>query len=202
MNNLLFQCLCKVLFRNLNITLTSTVLSSHSRVSNKKNDPFLYAELILILNSFYFYFQHGRLKVRTSEEEAARKKKEQELKVIAYRKGMFKIKEKRLLDEYDDELMQITASILSKNPDLFTLWNIRRECILLMNEKQPSAELFDKDLNFTENCLLVNPKSYCAWHHRCWILEHSPEPKWQREVDMCTKYLKMDERNCKLNGSK
>lgn len=111
---------------------------------------------------------------------------------------MFKIKEKRLLDEYDEELMQIIGLILSKNPDIFTLWNIRRECILLMNEKQPSAVLFDKDLDFTETCLLVNPKSYCAWHHRCWILEHSPEPNWQREVDTCTKYLKMDERNCKF----
>lgn len=146
-------------------------------------------------NSEKFLFQHGRLKVRTSEEEAARKKKEQELKVKAYRQGMFKIKEKRLLDEYDEELMQILTAILSKNPDIFTLWNIRRECIQLMSDKGP--ELFEKELNLTENCLLVNPKSYCAWHHRCWILEHSPEPNWQREVDVCTKYLKMDERNCK-----
>ncbi|KAG4070033.1 hypothetical protein HA402_013693 [Bradysia odoriphaga] len=136
---------------------------------------------------------HGRLKVRTSEEEAARKKKEQELKVKAYRQGMFKIKEKRLLDEYDDELMQILTAILSKNPDIFTLWNIRRECIQLMGDKGP--ELFEKELSLTESCLLVNPKSYCAWHHRCWVLEHSPEPNWQREVDVCTKYLKMDERN-------
>lgn len=108
---------------------------------------------------------------------------------------MFKIKEKRLLDEYDDELLQNLTAILAKNPDIFTLWNIRRECILSMSDRGQS--LFEKELNLTETCLLINPKSYCAWHHRCWVLENSPEPNWKREVDVCTKYLKLDERNCK-----
>lgn len=137
------------------------------------------------------------MKIRTTEEEAARKKKEQELKMKAYRQAMFKIKEKRLLDEYDKELLQIIGSILSKSPDISTLWNIRRECILSMHEKQPMPELFKKDLVFTENCLQVNPKSYCVWHHRCWILEHSPVPNWQAEIDTCSRYLKLDARNCK-----
>lgn len=149
--------------------------------------------------------QHGRLKVRTSAEEAARKKKEQEQKVKLYRAGMKQILEKRVAQQYDDEMMSLTTAILGKNPDISTLWNIRRDCILLQLKDADNIggddklkQTFQKDLDFTEHCLLVNPKSYCVWHHRCWILENSPQPNWTGEVDVCTKYLKLDERNCKL----
>lgn len=141
---------------------------------------------------------HGRLKVRTSAEEAARKKKEQELKVKAYRAGMTKILSKRHDNELDDEMLNLTGQILSRNPDVYTLWNIRKECILKMQEDKEVADvqgIYDKDLNFTEQCLMVNPKSYGGWHHRCWILENCPEPNWEKELSLCNKYLKLDERN-------
>lgn len=142
--------------------------------------------------------QHGRLKVRTTEEEAQRKKNEQALKVKAYRAAMSKIIEKRAAEQYDVELLQLTASVLSRNPDVFTLWNIRREFLLRLKADKPDEvqEVYTKDLQLTEQCLQVNPKSYCAWHHRCWILENITEPNWDHEVQLCTKYLRMDERNC------
>jgi len=74
------------------------------------------------------------LKVRTSAEEAARKKKEQEQKVIAYRAGMGKIFAKRAANEFDQEMLELTGKILCVNPDIYTLWNIRKECILKMIE--------------------------------------------------------------------
>lgn len=43
---------------------------------------------------------------------------------------MDRIAEKRKAGELDDEMMQLTANILSKNPDIVTLWEIRKECIL------------------------------------------------------------------------
>lgn len=139
---------------------------------------------------------HGRLKVRTSAEEAARKQKEREQKAKAFRAGMGRILMKKVTDELDDEMMQLTGKILSANPDVATLWNLRRRCILKLAEAEPeNQKQFDDDLRFTEMCLQVNPKSYCAWHHRCWCLENCPSPDWQKEVDLCTKYLKLDERN-------
>ncbi|XP_055548467.1 geranylgeranyl transferase type-2 subunit alpha [Wyeomyia smithii] len=141
---------------------------------------------------------HGRLKVRSSAEEAARKRKEQEEKAQKFRSGMGRILLKKVSDELDDEMMELTGRILTSNPDIATLWNLRRRCIqkmVLEEEEDFKQGLFDKDLNFTEMCLQVNPKSYCAWHHRCWILENAPAPNWQKEVDLCTKYLKLDERN-------
>jgi uncharacterized membrane protein YkoI len=32
-------------------------------------------------------------------------------------------------DEYDEEIMELTGELLTKNPDIYTLWNIRREAI-------------------------------------------------------------------------
>ncbi|CAO1356209.1 unnamed protein product, partial [Diamesa hyperborea] len=139
---------------------------------------------------------HGRLKVRTSAEEALRKKKEQDLKAKAYRNGMDKILAMRSKAEFDQPLLDLSAKILSVNPDLNTLWNIRRECILKMTENdKENTVLFDRDLGFTENCLQIQPKSYGAWHHRIWILENCPVADWNREVELCTRYLRKDERN-------
>lgn len=143
---------------------------------------------------------HGRLKVRTSAEEAIRKKKEHDLKAKAYRHGMDKIFAMRAANQLDQTLLDIAAKILSVNPDLSTLWNIRRECILKMIAvDEPDYSIFDRDLGFTESCLMVQPKSYGAWHHRVWILENCPTPDWDREVKLCTTYLKKDERNCKFD---
>ncbi|XP_067643900.1 geranylgeranyl transferase type-2 subunit alpha [Eurosta solidaginis] len=144
---------------------------------------------------------HGRLKVRTTEEERERKKKEQTLKVKAYKAAMAKIQDKRSRQELDDEMLQLTSQILLRNPDVSTLWNVRREYVehktktAIVEPLDEHQAIYDIELSFSEQCLLVNPKSYNTWHHRCWTLEHSPNPNWEREVQLCSKYLKMDERN-------
>ncbi|XP_052836033.1 geranylgeranyl transferase type-2 subunit alpha [Drosophila gunungcola] len=172
---------------------------------------------------------HGRVKVRTTEEERERKKKEQALKVRAYRAAMGRIQKKREAGELDNELLTLTVQILQRNPDVSTLWNIRRECVLeklskLRDEQERSLQeegenaiqeellkdspkvqeslaedkahsIFICELDLTEQCLMVNPKSYNAWHHRCWTLEQNPRADWQRELLLCNKYLKFDERN-------
>ncbi|KAL7728079.1 hypothetical protein ACLKA6_017928 [Drosophila palustris] len=185
---------------------------------------------------------HGRVKVRTTEEERERKKKEQVLRMRAYRVAMTRIQKKRNAGELDDELLGLTVQILQRNPDISTLWNIRRECVLhkivqlekaaeipvapaadesaalegegeaggdkgdgdkevvvVAEEKPTAAELlqgiYATELGLTEQCLMVNPKSYNSWHHRCWTLEQNPQADWQRELQLCNKYLKYDERN-------
>lgn len=156
---------------------------------------------------------HGRLKVRTTEEERERKKKEQALKVKAYKAAMSKIMSKRKSLEYDDEMIMYTTPILQRNPDVSTLWNIRRECILAkvkklkeeektvdedgekLNREEAIQKVFETEIYLTEQCLQVNPKSYNIWHHRMWLLEQAPQANWQREVLLCNKYLKIDERN-------
>ncbi|KAK4879472.1 hypothetical protein RN001_007618 [Aquatica leii] len=129
---------------------------------------------------------HGRLKVRTTEEQQLLKRKEQQKKLIAYRMGM-----KQILD-----------SRKPVNPDIYTLWNYRKEVALLeinsninIEETEKLSNFLENELKLTEQCLLANPKSYSSWHHRYWILEHNPEANWKKEFDLCTKYLTMDDRN-------
>lgn len=43
---------------------------------------------------------------------------------------------------------------------------------------------------------MTNPKAYCVWLHRRWVLEHSPDPQWVYEKSLCDLFLKHDERNC------
>lgn len=158
-------------------------------------------KLDIVKGLCFFLFccsKHGRVKVRTTEQEAERKKKEQAIKLKAYQISMAKILAKRAAGQYDDELMELTVAVLIRNPDIFTLWNIRREYLLQIKADDPEAaeEKLKKELPLTESCIQTNPKSYNAWHHRCWALENMAAPNWENEVKLCTKYLHLDERNC------
>lgn len=139
------------------------------------------------------------MKVRTSEEEEQQRKLKQEAKLKVYIPCLERIFAKRKANELDSELITLTGNILISNPDFYTLWNVRKQCFLsaLENpEDRDLVDMFNRDLDFTEGCLRTNPKSYGAWHHRCWLLENHPQSDYAKEVALCTRYLKLDERNC------
>ncbi|CAK9801484.1 Geranylgeranyl transferase type-2 subunit alpha [Anthophora quadrimaculata] len=73
---------------------------------------------------------HGRVKVRTTAEQEAIKNKEKVEKLARYKAGMSIVFEKRRNNVYDDELMTVSGRILLQNPDIYTLWNIRREAFI------------------------------------------------------------------------
>ncbi|XP_076041639.1 rab geranylgeranyltransferase subunit alpha [Oratosquilla oratoria] len=140
---------------------------------------------------------HGRLKVKTTEEQAAEKAKEREEKRKQYLGGLNLVLDKRSKGVYDEEGLNVLAQLLMVNPDALTLWNFRREILVILKGDSEGTwqTLLIRELKMIENCLLKNPKSYGAWHHRSWILDVIPEPPWEEELDICSKYLKMDERN-------
>lgn len=145
---------------------------------------------------------HGRVKVRTSEEQRLLKEKEQQKKLAAYKMGMKHIASTRNKTTYDPESFSICTQILNLNPHIYTLWNYRKEVILIEKEKcKESGEskkfvnLLDNELTFTEQSIFSSPKNYSSWHHRYWVLEQHPEPNWEKEFQLCTKYLTTDDRN-------
>lgn len=75
--------------------------------------------------------QHGVLKVRTTEEQRLKKKKEQEKKLAAYHQSVKQILNARAEGLYDTKNLQLCALVLSSNPDVYTLWNYRKEAVLL-----------------------------------------------------------------------
>lgn len=88
--------------------------------------------------------QHGKIaKACLTDEEALRKRKEQEIKLRAYRALMMKIFSKRFKNDYDMEMLEVTGKLLIVNPNIQTLWNVRRETILkLVAENRWVLHLF------------------------------------------------------------
>lgn len=140
---------------------------------------------------------HGQVKIRTSAEQKAARERERAEKLRLY------------VNEYDNiinnrqsidliSLLKQTENILSEHPDCFTLWNIRREILLKLNEEQ-QKDYFQKELYTTQKCLQSNPKSYSCWFQRQWILKELNEKfqinLYQNELQLCKKYLEYDERN-------
>ncbi|KAG8187795.1 hypothetical protein JTE90_025833 [Oedothorax gibbosus] len=141
---------------------------------------------------------HGRIKVRTSEEQAEIKRREQQEKLKIYLGVTSKIVSKRAAGEHDLEGLELTGQLLLKNPDFYTLWNYRREILLAWKPDKTVEELRSiclVELDLTQNCLRVSPKSYSAWNHRLWTMEFHPEGDWNRELKLCNYFLSQDERN-------
>lgn len=42
---------------------------------------------------------------------------------------------------------------------------------------------------------MANPKSYAAWFHRYWVLEHQESPDLDKELELCKMALQADCRN-------
>jgi len=136
---------------------------------------------------------HNRLKVRTTEAQKAAADREKEKKLQLYRNTINDVFERRSRNEYDVLALKSSEGLLRSNPDIVTIWNYRKEILLHL---KPSEEIINDELYLTEKCLQVNPKSYSAWYHRNWLLDNvDPSPDWNRELQLCTKYLKIDERN-------
>ncbi|KAK4321731.1 hypothetical protein Pmani_007472 [Petrolisthes manimaculis] len=141
---------------------------------------------------------HGRLKIKTTAEQAAEKQKEREQKRKLYLGGITQAFAKRTSNIHDEEGLKITAQLLTANPDAATLWNFRREILLAMKEELDEEKWSTKllgEMGVVESCLGKNHKSYGAWHHRAWVMNTHPAPPWKDELKLCNKYLKMDERN-------
>ena len=74
---------------------------------------------------------HGRLKVKTTEQQEAEKKAEKTKRVKHYQATMKAIFDRRESGQLDQELLGMTAGVLVGNPDISTLWNIRKEMLEL-----------------------------------------------------------------------
>ncbi|XP_044129180.1 geranylgeranyl transferase type-2 subunit alpha isoform X2 [Bufo gargarizans] len=141
---------------------------------------------------------HGRLKVKTTLEQQEAKNKEREKKLQLYVSATQAAFNKRKAGQLDKEALELTAQILALNPDFASLWNLRREVFFAFAADRSDEEmgsLYVAELSFLESCLRVNPKSYGTWYHRCWIMQHMPEPDWSRELTLCNRFLEIDERN-------
>lgn len=78
---------------------------------------------------------HGRLKVKTTAQQEAEKKANRQRKVKEYKHAMEAVAQARKQGHLE-EAMKVSAAILMANPDISTMWNIRKEVILKQKKKE------------------------------------------------------------------
>ena len=109
-----------------------------------------------------------------------------------------------------DDALASTTTLLSLNPDYYSVWNYRRE-ILLRRFAEAGADgaavrmqLLAEDLMLTQESMRTHPKVYWLWNHRRWCLEMLPPAdeahggaaaKWRKELALVDVMLGMDPRN-------
>jgi len=96
----------------------------------------------------------------------------------------------RVLAQSDFDLED---KLLRANPDFATLWNSRRRHILAT----ASDGVLPRELALTQEQLMRFPKSYGAWYHRRWAMEHlrADAGVWAKEMALCDALLERDARN-------
>jgi len=144
---------------------------------------------------------HGRLKVKSAAHLEQEKAIAKQKKLEGYRSAMaliFDLRGQEASPERDLTLLKVTENVLLSNASLHTLWNIRRQVITDRIKSGASEEadvLLGKEKDLTQHCLMNDPKSYGAWHHRGWAITQMADSPWTNEVQLTSKFLQMDERN-------
>ncbi|KRX89229.1 Geranylgeranyl transferase type-2 subunit alpha [Trichinella pseudospiralis] len=134
---------------------------------------------------------HGRVRHVITDEERIKKKK----KLEQYSKLRNCVFEKIKSGKFNEEAMQMSAALLLKNADFVTIWNCRRQFLLSLPKGDELEKHFQEELNLTKDCLYDNPKSYCVWFHRSWVLGHQSYPNFEKEFLLINEALKFDDRN-------
>jgi geranylgeranyl transferase type-2 subunit alpha len=103
------------------------------------------------------------------------------------------------------ETLALTAQLLLKNPEYYTVWNHRRKLfshLLSQNTDSPARAVAD-ELKFLVPLLVQFPKCYWIWNYRMWLLDlaikrldHADALQtWRDELLLVGKMLIRDERN-------
>lgn len=146
---------------------------------------------------------HG---VRREHDAAKLEQKRQadEKRITAFREGIAEADKARAIlkkdgsNENAQTLLKLTEVVLLMNPAHYTMWNMRKEALLVLGLQV--ATTLEPELRLTMKCLQMNPKVYCVWEHRRWCIEHCSDaplklPVLQKELLLCEKLHSLDARN-------
>ena len=148
---------------------------------------------------------HGRKRpaagVKPAADEAAAAAK----KIATYKQLLGLAMKHKATSARGDHEFLLNGKLLRANPDVYSLWNHRRECIL-DKLKDTAADCDGRDerakavtaveLEVTQAAIEKNPKSYPAWHHRQWTVHRFAAcVDMKRELALCATLLDADERN-------
>ncbi|KAG0356946.1 hypothetical protein BGZ54_000519 [Gamsiella multidivaricata] len=144
--------------------------------------------------------RHGQKKEKAESPELLKARQEREAVLVKEYRGL-KDSLKEIVDskKRDNDALRTTTALLRKSPDYYTIWNVRRiilqEGFLNSANEETADKIYTNELEFVQENLKLNPKSYFMWNHRRWCLEHMNKPRWDRELAMVNKFLELDARN-------
>ncbi|OTB10426.1 hypothetical protein K445DRAFT_16642 [Daldinia sp. EC12] len=139
---------------------------------------------------------HGA--ARTARTARTEEQRRQDLdKIAKYRDLENSIRAQASANSYDSSLFQLTSKLLRLNPEYYTIWNVRRRCLIsalfsalerdapeagkndttVCNRRRADVEAdintVQSELAFTIPLLLEYPKCYWIWKYRRWLLEQA-----------------------------
>uniref|UniRef100_H3A6R2 Geranylgeranyl transferase type-2 subunit alpha n=1 Tax=Latimeria chalumnae TaxID=7897 RepID=H3A6R2_LATCH len=134
--------------------------------------------------------QHGRIKVKTTEEQQEVKRKEREKKLQLYLTCISTVFKKRQNGELDQEMLELTSQILGVNPDVATLWNYRREVFLELrkeNKNSPSGHpvIRGRFLQTVSSSIEFNPRTYSRFSQNRFQLHKIGKPGAVTALNYC-----------------
>ncbi|KAK3826487.1 MAG: hypothetical protein JOS17DRAFT_750287 [Linnemannia elongata] len=144
--------------------------------------------------------RHGRKKEKAESPEVLKAREEKEAVLVReYLALKDTLKEIVESNKRDNDALKVTTALLRKSPDYYTIWNVRRtilkEGFLDNADDETANKIYTGELEFVQENLKLNPKSYWMWNHRRWCLESMSQPRWDKELAMVGKFLEMDARN-------
>ncbi|KZZ87599.1 geranylgeranyl transferase type-2 subunit alpha [Ascosphaera apis ARSEF 7405] len=158
---------------------------------------------------------HGIPRVTAAEDISEGVRLREQEKINTYRELVRKVQEQRSNHDRSKDALANTTKLLSKNPEFYTIWNIRREILqsqfssIISASSDESAQcaeiqqLLTSDLAFLFPLLKKSPKCYWIWNHRVWLLEQTTKylplstslEIWKQELALVGKMLSLDNRN-------
>lgn len=139
---------------------------------------------------------HGRprvkdLSTRSPEVVAAAQKK-----AALFGELCGRVLQARKDGDYGEESLKMSEKLLELNPEMYTVWNYRREYLepVIAEGGEHAVQAVAHELGLTERALMKNPKSYSTFHHRKWIVS-SGFCSLEHELTLVEKLLDADERN-------
>ncbi|KAF8055830.1 hypothetical protein HT031_006605 [Scenedesmus sp. PABB004] len=117
-------------------------------------------------------------------------------KVAAIKQGTALVLECRRARRYDEAALKASEKLLRVVPEIYTVWNYRREALApaFAAGGDGARRASDGELSLTAACLAENPKSYATWHHRKWVVGQG-HADLQRELALVGSALAVDGRN-------
>lgn len=140
---------------------------------------------------------HSQLRIKTTKEQEEEQKIKDRERSFHFRdltQQLFKLRPTIGVDNNIDEIFKLSNEILLIEPDFYTVWNIRKETLLIYNHENDES-IWKNELSFTRECLKKNEKSYSVWQHRIWILSKMSHSEYNGEIELCNNFLMKDERN-------